>query len=392
MEKGNVLVIGNSGVGKSTLINAVLGDDAAETGWGTEGTTNSLKVYENDEVLFRIIDTVGFEPSFFKERAAINAVREWSKSRATNGIQGDEINAIWFCVEGTSSKLFPDAIDSLSKATSIWKSVPIIVVITKSYSVPDRQHNIEMVNTAFDKQKRCASRLKGIIPVVAETFALNDVSFAPPEGIGELIDETNAIMPEGIKAAEKDVASYVLQRKRHFAQGIVATAVASGVVVGAVPFPIPDAAILVPIETAEVTALATLYGINKGEDSRQFIDSILEVGTVSAVAKGAVVALKAIPAINLAASVLNAIIAGGIAGALGEGSVYAFEQVYLGEKSVTDVDWVKRIMEMALSSQSIDKTTEIIREVSSSSSKDVKQLITDLLVAAFKPQGSGAVE
>ena len=42
MERGNVLVIGNSGVGKSTLINAVLGKDRAETGWGLKGTTENL--------------------------------------------------------------------------------------------------------------------------------------------------------------------------------------------------------------------------------------------------------------------------------------------------------------------------------------------------------------
>ena len=40
--KGNVLVIGNSGVGKSTLINAVVGEQVAVTARGTAGQTNRL--------------------------------------------------------------------------------------------------------------------------------------------------------------------------------------------------------------------------------------------------------------------------------------------------------------------------------------------------------------
>lgn len=106
MGKGNVLVIGNSGVGKSTLINAVLGENKAETGWGTEGLTKDLKIYECDLVDFRLIDTIGFEPSFFKEQRAIKAVRKWSKNSIKTGHEDTQINEIWFCIDGTSRKLF----------------------------------------------------------------------------------------------------------------------------------------------------------------------------------------------------------------------------------------------------------------------------------------------
>ena len=92
MRKGNVLVIGNSGVGKSTLINAVLGEEKATTGWGNSGTTDHLEIYENDEIPFRIIDSVGFEPSFFKKKKAIDAVKKWSKNSAKNGNEDSKID------------------------------------------------------------------------------------------------------------------------------------------------------------------------------------------------------------------------------------------------------------------------------------------------------------
>lgn len=75
MEKGNMLVIGNSGVGKSTLINAVVGkdEDVAKTGWGTSGTTEELGIYEpvSDEVPFRVIDTIEFVPNPIKQQKMI---------------------------------------------------------------------------------------------------------------------------------------------------------------------------------------------------------------------------------------------------------------------------------------------------------------------------------
>jgi len=379
MKRGNVLVIGNSGVGKSTLINAVLGEDCAVTGYGTTGTTDKLNIYESKNVPFRVIDTAGFEPSFIKERKAVGAVKKWSKESVKAGKEDTQINVIWFCVEGTSSKLFPKAIKDLSRATSMWPSIPVIVVITKSYSIPERKRNIEMVHNAFASQKRYSKNLKKVIPVVAQTLIINEENnlYVPPEGITELIDATNELLPEGIKAAKTDIATFKLNRKRALAHSIVGVATTGAVVVGAVPIPFADALILGPVELAEVNALAQVYGINKNEESKRFLNSIVEVGTVSIAAKAAIGALKAVPGINIGAAVMNAIIAGSIVAALGEGAIYAFEQIYLGTKTVADVDWVKKIIESKLSTEFIRKVEDVLKKVSNNT--DIKAFSQEIL-------------
>lgn len=385
MNRGNVLVIGNSGVGKSTLINAVLGEEKAKTGYGTKGTTDKLEIYESNKIPFRVIDSIGFEPTFLKEQAAVHAVKKWSKDCAKAGKDDNQINVVWFCVDGTSRKLFPKAIESLSRATSMWKTVPVVVVITKSYSVPERKENIEMVQNAFAAQKRYSKNLKKIIPVVASTYELNETAFAAPEGITELIDATNELMPEGLQAGVNDLANFKLNRKRQLAHGIVGAAAASGVVVGAVPISIADALILTPLEVAEVNAIAKVYGIKKDEESKQFFDSIIEVGTVSAAAKAVIAMLKNIPGINLGASVLNAFIAGSIVAALGEGTIYAFEQIYLGNKTFEDVDWVTKVLESKLSLELVEKVKAALGGIGNDVNiKDIAEIIAELFATAKK--------
>lgn len=384
MKKGNVLVIGNSGVGKSTLINAVLGEEKAKTGWGTTGTTERLEIYENENIPFRIIDSVGFEPSFIKRQKAINSVKKWSKASAKEGNEYNEINVIWFCIDGTARKLFSNTIKDLLKSISMWKSVPVIAVITKSYSMPERESNIKMVKEAFSKEKKYSNKLEDIIPVVADKYEINESIFVAPEGITELIDITNKIMPEGIKASEKDIYNFKLNRKRALAHSIVGVATASGVTVGAVPIPFADAVILSPIEIGEINAIAKIYGIKKNDTSTEFISLMVEVGTISAAAKAAISALKAIPGINLAASVLNAIMAGSIIAAIGEGSIYVFEKIYTGEKSIEDIDWMKKVMESSLSSEFVEKVTIIAEKIAKSNNKkDISKMITSLLSTIF---------
>lgn len=379
MERGNILVIGKSGVGKSTLINAVLGEEKAKTSWGSSGTTDRLEMYESDKIPFRLIDTVGFEPSFIKEYRAIKLVKKWSKESTKEGGSDKQINVIWFCVEGTSAKLFPEEIKSFLRATTIWKTVPVIVVITKSYSEPDRKKNEEMVREAFSRHEKYSKNLSKIVPVVASPYIISEGVFADVFGIEELIQETNGLMPEGIQAGKKDMARFVLQRKRSFAQGVVGLSAVSGVTVGAVPIPFADAAFLSTIEIGEINAIARIYGIKNDEESNRFLNSIVEVGTVSMAAKAAISALKAIPGINIAVSVLNAVIAGSIIVAIGEGATSAFEKVYLGEKSVQDYDWVKQVIESKLTVQFVENVKKIAKKLEKTD--DPKKIVKIILDA-----------
>lgn len=368
--KGNVLVLGNSGVGKSTLINAVLGERKTKTGYGTVGTTKHLEVFENNEINFRLIDSVGFEPDFFRRFQAIKAVQDWCKKTAKAGNENSKINVIWFCVDGTSRKLFSQSIDSLARAASVYKSVPVIAVITKSYSRPDRESNVQMVREAFSGRVGRKLNLKGIIPVVAELYRIDDTSFAPVDGIAELIQLTNDVMPEGIAAADKDVERYKLERTNNFAHTLIGASTVSGVLIGAVPLPSPltDGAILSGIELAEVNGLAKLYGIKRSNQSAALFEKIVEIGTVSAVARatcGAV--LKVIP---VAGWIANAAVAGSFVAAIGEGTRYIFEQIKLGNKSVQDIEWAETLLSDKLSGQVVDKAKKAFSALNESSTKD----------------------
>lgn len=386
MAKGNVLVVGNSGVGKSTLINAVLGENKAAAGFGIQGTSSEITVYEGEAINFNLIDTVGFEPAktFWEfEPKAIKTVREWCKKAALDEKSENDVNIIWFCIDGTAAKLFPKTIRDLLRATSIWRDVPIIAVITKSFSQPDREKNIEMVNRAFEAASKTI-RPRHIIPVIAKAYYLTDSVFAPPEGIAELIELTNELMPEGMRISKDVVSKYKLERRRAFSQAVVFSSTAAAATVGAVPIPFADALLLQPIEIAEINGIASIYGITKGDQAKLLKNTIVEVGTISTAAKAAISALKAIPGLNIGTGVINAVIASAIAAALGEGSIYVFEQIYLGNKDISDVDWVRKILETQLAGSFVEKVKGVLESVTDGAdSKELAKQIYDLFTQSI---------
>ena len=139
--------------------------------------------------------------------------------------------------------------------------------------------------------------------------------------------------------------------------------------IGALPVPIPDAMILVPTEMAMLNAITLVYDIKKDKNLNEFLKAMVSAGTVSLTAKTALSALKAIPGLNIGASVLNAVIAGSMVAALGEASIFALEQVRSGKKTMEDIDWVTKVVESKLSNQFVEKVAELIKTATDQADK-----------------------
>ncbi len=355
MSNANIILLGASGVGKTTLINAVLGSESLIT-----EKTAEVREYYSEELGITLVDTVGFEPREQKKQVAIKKIQEWTKDGIQKGDSAKSIDVVWFCVDGTAPRLFDEHIRSLAKAIRPWKNVPVIVVITKSYSETEQIGNMDKIDGIFAKHAKSIN-LKRVIPVVAMPFVISEDYMIPQSGLEYLIDYTMRVIPEGSEAKQKAIENFKLKRKRMWAQSIVLASTGSAATIGAVPIPFPDGALLAPLEAAEIRSIAKVYGIEGGTDSDNLIRMLVEMGTAGLVAKTILSGLKAIPAVNIAADILNAIVAGSIVAAIGEGSQIVFEQIYLGNKSITDTEWVKNLMETTVGKTIAGNVDEIVR-------------------------------
>ncbi|MBR4760874.1 MAG: 50S ribosome-binding GTPase, partial [Lachnospiraceae bacterium] len=353
--KANILVVGTSGAGKSTLINTVLGREEAHVGMGKAGT-EKMRCYESEDLNFRLIDSRGFEFNLWNTKKAVKDMKTWMKE----GLKGEKprIHMLWFCVDATSKRFTKQTVKTLEEVKKEWHSVPIIVVLTKSFFIAEDDDNIAMVRDTFERVGKKTGMPLAIIPVLSVPPKGEDIE---SRGIDELIEFTVANLDTAVAASEEAVKKYELKRKRVSAQVTTIASATTATVVGAVPIPIPDGVILAPLETALVMKIAKTYNLDKKDNYvNSVVTRIIEAGTVGIVAKAAINKLKLIPGVaNLAADVLNAIVAGSIVLSIGEASAIIMEKVYLGDIDRSNFEWLDKIVDASMG-KTITKVNKLI--------------------------------
>lgn len=71
------------------------------------------------------IDTKGFEYSIFQQLKTISQVKQFTTEQVKSD-DGHGIDAVWYCIEGTTRRLFAHNIAQMNKSIRGWKNIPVL--------------------------------------------------------------------------------------------------------------------------------------------------------------------------------------------------------------------------------------------------------------------------
>lgn len=311
----NILIAGRSGVGKSTLINAVFQANLAETGQGRP-VTQYMREISKDGIPITILDTRGLEMSQFKE--TLSELEKVIKGRGNDKDSNRHIHAAWLCIQEDGRRVESAEVDLHNMLT---KHVPLITVITKARS--DNGFSNEVLDLLPES--------RNVIRVRAISEEMDDGHVLSAMGLESLVELTSEVIPEGKRRALAAAQRVSQNYKKGQAHKIVAGAATLAAAAGASPIPFSDAAILAPIQISMVAGITSVFGLelSKGTLST-VVSSAIGVGGATIAGRTIVVnVMKLFPGLGTAAGgAISAAIASTITLGLGEAYIAVLADIF----------------------------------------------------------------
>lgn len=322
----NLAVIGGTGVGKSSLINAVFGRDLAKVGKGLP-VTRGVQYYSDDSL--GIWDIEGFEigstvPPAKQLRGHLAEIARHPKNQ--------QISVVWYCVKSNDDRLTPADVAMIGELSRA--GLPVILVLTKvdwsKNPITGQRGVSKSVEEFVDWLENPVDENGQPISIGYERVILTSTSDkhgkGKGHGLGELVAETLTLSPEDEKDAFRIAQRLNLPWKRELARPIVSAAAVAAAGAAAVSLPVADAVTLAPIQLGMMARISVIYDIEM-----KTALSTSALANLGAQLAGRALASSLIKLIPGAGSVINAGVAAALTGATGEGWLRLCEQVHTGK-------------------------------------------------------------
>ncbi|MGB8020909.1 MAG: DUF697 domain-containing protein [Candidatus Nanopelagicales bacterium] len=318
----NLAVFGKTGVGKSTLVNAIFGEVVAATGIGRPVTQGS-HLYVHRTGKLGIYDTRGLEVGRDTDQIMVELQRFVDHARTLPFTE--QVHLAWYCIRCTDRR-FEEA-EAVFVRRLVEMGLPVVLVMTQ---VPGRRDPHGQLFVAPDAVELGRQIEQMGLPVhdgraVMVNAVPDPFTGVEQHGLLDLLDATFRLAPD--EATDALVAAQKVDpaRKAAAADKAVTAAVAAASAAGFTPIPFADAAILVPIQVTMMARIASIYDIPM---QRATVASL--AATTMTTQTGRFVAtglLKMVPGVG---TVAGGAITGGVAGTITYGVGQAWHRVCQG--------------------------------------------------------------
>lgn len=323
----NLALFGKTGVGKSTLVNAIFGEDVARTGIG-EPVTRGSHLYLDKIGHLGIVDTQGVEIGKDDKEILRDLDKVIKESRKLP--LSEQIHVAWYCVRGMDRRFEDTEADFIRRLDEL--GLPVIVVFTQVPRRDGRYHPdaVQLAEQVIARQLPIESGRPFMTYAKPDEFAGQ-----PAYGLQEVLDATFRCAPEGVHGALTAAQEIDLSRKNTEAQKVIGAAVASAGGAAAIPIPFSDATLLVPIQLGMMAKIAHLYKI---KFDRAALMAIVSTTAATQVGRATFTGLlKLVPG---AGTIVGGVIGAGVATsftyAMGQAWLRVCQQVHAGKLSGID--------------------------------------------------------
>ncbi|MGQ9836388.1 MAG: YcjF family protein [Cyanobacteriota bacterium] len=245
----NVMVIGKTGVGKSTLVNAVFKDQLARTGVGSP-VTRHIRKYSKQGCPITIYDTPGMELSGEQNvRIRLEVAQCIDELRLRD--PKEHIHIIWYCIHHAANRLEETELNWLRDLEL--KDVPVILILTQYLEGSEESEFLKYL-------QHQNLPVRYIVPVLARDKVINRQTIIPAHGLEHLIGCTLELLPEVARLAFIQQQLLRVDLKAEAALKYVSGYVASAAFIGAAPLPLSDAPLLVVAQIGMIASISFIFG------------------------------------------------------------------------------------------------------------------------------------
>lgn len=326
MASTNVIVMGKTGIGKSTLVNAIFDQKITTEGIGgsvTRGIQAHHGITKLNGYEFCLYDTEGIELKEEQQEKILKQIKDCIQKCIRSNDHGF-IHAIWYCINSTGSRIEDTEMEIIKTLISEF-NVKVCVVLTQAFQ---QKKVIEMCNAIENlgvlKEKIEANQLQ-VIPVLAKDYEIDEGKYKNAFGLNELERETIFSRKNGEVNGYQQKVDEMEKDARKYAKNYIGATILTGMS----PIPFSDAAVLVPVQVAMLAKINSIFEITMEEGTlKKLAEMAIKIGGTAFVGKTLVSnVFKMIPGIGtLAGGAISATVAGTLTTVLANNYINALKK------------------------------------------------------------------